>query len=49
MTLYQDLLKHHHHFKEIEPNATGAGQACGHHLFGAGSAWAAVVDKRMVS
>ena len=32
-------------FKEIEPNATGAGQACGHHLFGAGSAWAAVVVK----
>ena len=25
-------------FKEIQSNATGAGQACGHHLFGAGSA-----------
>ena len=32
-------------FKEVQPNATGAGQACGHHLFGAGSAWAAVVIK----
>ena len=32
-------------FKEIQSNATGAGQACGHHLFGAGSAWAAVVIK----
>ena len=29
-------------FKESIDNATGAGQACGHHLFGAGSAWAAV-------
>jgi aminobenzoyl-glutamate utilization protein B len=32
-------------FKEIKSNSTGAGQACGHHLFGAGSAWAAVVIK----
>jgi len=32
-------------FKEVQSNATGAGQACGHHLFGAGSAWAAVVIK----
>ena len=26
-------------FKDVIKNATGAGQACGHHLFGAGSAW----------
>ena len=32
-------------FKESIDNATGAGQACGHHLFGAGSAWAAVAIK----
>ena len=32
-------------FKEIIDNSTGAGQACGHHLFGAGSAWAAVAIK----
>ncbi|MEZ8133901.1 MAG: M20/M25/M40 family metallo-hydrolase, partial [Porticoccaceae bacterium] len=32
-------------FKEVIDNATGAGQACGHHLFGAGSAWAAVAIK----
>ena len=32
-------------FREIENNNTGAGQACGHHLFGAASAWAAVVIK----
>ena len=32
-------------FKEVHENETGAGQACGHHLFGAGSAWAAVVIK----
>ena len=32
-------------FKEVQVNKTGAGQACGHHLFGAGSAWAAVVIK----
>ena len=32
-------------FKEVQSNSTGAGQACGHHLFGAGSAWAAVVIK----
>ena len=29
-------------FKEIIDNGTGAGHACGHHLFGAASAWAAV-------
>ncbi len=32
-------------FKEIINNNTGAGHACGHHLFGAASAWAAVVIK----
>ena len=32
-------------FKEIINNETGAGHACGHHLFGAASAWAAVAIK----
>ena len=32
-------------FKEVANNETGAGQACGHHLFGAASAWAAVSVK----
>ena len=32
-------------FKEIIENETGAGHACGHHLFGAASAWAAVTIK----
>ena len=32
-------------FREKADNNTGAGQACGHHLFGAGSAWAAVAIK----
>ena len=32
-------------FKEIINNETGAGHACGHHLFGAASAWAAVSVK----
>jgi aminobenzoyl-glutamate utilization protein B len=32
-------------FKEIIDNGTGAGHACGHHLFGAASAWAAVTVK----
>ena len=32
-------------FKEIIHNETGAGHACGHHLFGAASAWAAVAIK----
>ena len=32
-------------FRDIESNKTGAGHACGHHLFGAGSAWAAVIIK----
>ena len=32
-------------FKEIVDNETGAGHACGHHLFGAASAWAAVSVK----
>ena len=32
-------------FKETINNNTGAGHACGHHLFGAASAWAAVVIK----
>ena len=32
-------------FKEVIDNSTGAGHACGHHLFGAASAWAAVVVK----
>jgi aminobenzoyl-glutamate utilization protein B len=33
-------------FKEQADNITGAGHACGHHLFGAGSAWAAVMIKK---
>ena len=32
-------------FREKSKNSSGAGQACGHHLFGAGSAWAAVAIK----
>ena len=32
-------------FKEIAENSTGAGHACGHHLFAAASAWAAVSIK----
>ena len=32
-------------FKEIANNSSGAGHACGHHLFGAASAWAAVAIK----
>ena len=32
-------------FREIANNNTGAGHACGHHLFGAASAWAAVIIK----
>ena len=32
-------------FKEVIDNSTGAGHACGHHLFGAASAWAAVAVK----
>ena len=32
-------------FKEVIDNDTGAGHACGHHLFGAASAWAAVTVK----
>ena len=32
-------------FKEVVNNGTGAGHACGHHLFGAASAWAAVSIK----
>ena len=32
-------------FKEMINNETGAGHACGHHLFGAASAWAAVAVK----
>tara|TARA_Y100000389_G_scaffold7525_1_gene7222 strand:- start:308 stop:1687 length:1380 start_codon:yes stop_codon:yes gene_type:complete len=32
-------------FKEVINNTTGAGHACGHHLFGAASAWAAVSIK----
>ena len=32
-------------FKEVINNNTGAGHACGHHLFGAASAWAAVSVK----
>jgi len=32
-------------FKEEVNNETGAGHACGHHLFGAASAWAAVTIK----
>ena len=33
-------------FQEKAPNSNGAGHACGHHLFGAGSAWAAVMIKQ---
>ena len=32
-------------FKQVINNSTGAGHACGHHLFGAASAWAAVAIK----
>ena len=32
-------------FKEVADNDTNAGHACGHHLFGAASAWAAVAIK----
>ena len=32
-------------FKEVINNSTGAGHACGHHLFGAASAWAVVAIK----
>ena len=32
-------------FKDVIDNGTGAGHACGHHLFGAASAWAAVAVK----
>ena len=32
-------------FKEVAINETNAGHACGHHLFGASSAWAAVAVK----
>ena len=32
-------------FKDVINNKTGAGHACGHHLFGAASAWAAVSVK----
>ena len=35
-------------FKEVIDNSTGAGHACGHHLFGAASAWAAVVVKEWI-
>ena len=35
-------------FKEVADNETGAGHACGHHLFGAASAWAAVVIKEWI-
>ena len=35
-------------FKEIANNSNGAGHACGHHLFGAASAWAAVVIKEWI-
>ena len=33
-------------FKEVQPNATGAGQACGHHLFGTASTAAAIAVKQ---
>ena len=33
-------------FQEKSSNPNGAGHACGHHLFGAGSAWAAVMIKQ---
>ena len=42
---FRDLLKTNSPFKEVANNETGAGQACGHHLFGAASAWAAVSVK----
>ncbi|MFL2690012.1 MAG: amidohydrolase, partial [Gammaproteobacteria bacterium] len=32
-------------YKELAINDTNAGHACGHHLFGAASAWAAVAVK----
>ena len=35
-------------FKEMINNGTGAGHACGHHLFGAASAWAAVAVKEWI-
>ena len=35
-------------FKEVAQNETGAGHACGHHLFGAASAWAAVAIKEWI-
>jgi len=35
-------------FKEVADNNTGAGHACGHHLFGAASAWAAVTIKQWI-
>ena len=35
-------------FKEVINNSTGAGHACGHHLFGAASAWAAVAIKEWI-
>ena len=35
-------------FKEVANNSNGAGHACGHHLFGAASAWAAVVIKEWI-
>ena len=35
-------------FKEVANNETGAGHACGHHLFGAASAWAAVAIKEWI-
>lgn len=35
-------------FKEMINNETGAGHACGHHLFGAASAWAAVAVKEWI-
>ena len=35
-------------FKEVANNSNGAGHACGHHLFGAASAWAAVTIKEWI-
>ena len=35
-------------FKEVINNSTGAGHACGHHLFGAASAWATVAIKEWI-
>ena len=35
-------------FKEVANNSNGAGHACGHHLFGAASAWAAVAIKEWI-